>query len=166
MGRGSGWSSIEPTQVVALPSAVGGGASTGGEGLQWWVFPLGITQEWRSALCWFSLPPQAFLFIELLPYPIPSGFLLTAHSSPLPGSALQTPHFSTQPLSTAADTLSGWVGRTGVSTLCTGLTLSCCHRLLPCSLPTENEAPLLSQLSSHQPQQIRIEQNKTFILYL
>ena len=55
-------------------------------------------------------------------------------------------------LAAATDTLSGWVGRAGISTLCTGLTLSCFHRLLPCSLPTENEAPLLSQLSSHQPQ--------------
>ena len=67
MGRGCGWCSIEPTEVVALPSAGGGGASTGGEGLQWWVFPLGITQQWRSVLWWFRLPPQAFLFIELLP---------------------------------------------------------------------------------------------------
>ena len=71
-----------------------------------------------------------------------------AHSSPLPGSALQMPHFSTQPFSAAVDTLSGWVGTAGVSTLCTGLTLSCCHRLLACSLPTENEAPLLSHLGS------------------
>ena len=75
--------------------------------------------------------------------PVPSGCLLTANHSPLPGSALQTPHPSTQPLSAAVATLSGWVGRAGVSTL------SCCHRLLPCSLPTENEAPLLPQLSSH-----------------
>ena len=33
--------------------------------------------------------------------------LLTAHSSPRPESALQTPHFSTQPLSAAVDTFSG-----------------------------------------------------------
>ena len=39
------------------------------------------------------------------------------HSSPLPGSAFQTPHSSTQPLSAVVDTLSGWVGRAGVSTL-------------------------------------------------
>ena len=107
MGGDCGWSSIEPTWVVALPSAWGEGASTGGKGLQWWVFPLSITQQRRSALWWFRLLPQAFLFIELLPYPIPSGFLLTAHSSPRPESALQTPHFSTQPLSAAVDTFSG-----------------------------------------------------------
>ena len=49
-GGGCGWSSIEPTWVVALPSAWGEGASTGGKGLQWWVFPLSITQQRRSAL--------------------------------------------------------------------------------------------------------------------
>ena len=78
----------------------------------------------------------------------PAGCLLTAHSSPLPGSALQTSHSSIQPLSAVVDTLPGWVGRAGVSTLYTRLTLSCCHRLLPCSFPTEDEAPLLSQLGS------------------
>ena len=34
---------------------------------QWWVFALDITQQWRSTLWWFSLPPQAFLFAGLLP---------------------------------------------------------------------------------------------------
>ena len=82
-----------------------------------------------------------------LPF-LQDGSSQRTHSSPLPGSALQTPHSSTQPLSAVLDTLSGWVGRAGVSTLCAGLTLSCCHRLLLCSLPTENEAPLLSQLGS------------------
>ena len=51
-GGGCGWSSIEPTWVVALPSAGRGGASTGEEGLQWRVFPLGISQQRRSALWW------------------------------------------------------------------------------------------------------------------
>ena len=35
--------------------------------------------------------------------PIPSGCFLIASSSPLPRSALQSPHFSTQPLSALAD---------------------------------------------------------------
>ena len=52
IGGGCGWSSIEPTRVVALPSAERGGSSTGGEGLQWWVFPLGISQQRRSTLWW------------------------------------------------------------------------------------------------------------------
>ena len=52
MGGGCGWSSIEPTRVVALPSVGRGGASTGEEGLQWRVFPLGISQQRRSTLWW------------------------------------------------------------------------------------------------------------------
>ena len=43
----------------------------------------------------------------------------------------------------------GWAGLGSVP--CVQVSLSCCHRLLPCSLPTE-KARLLSQLSSHQPQ--------------
>ena len=45
----------------------------------------------------------SILFIDLFPHSRPSGCLLTAHHSPLPGSALQTPHFSTQPLSVLLD---------------------------------------------------------------
>ena len=75
-------------------------------------------------LWWFRLPPQAsHLQSSFLP-PVSSGCLLTANHSPLPGSALQTPYSTTQPLSAVEDTLSGCVGRAGVSTLCTGLTLS------------------------------------------
>ena len=36
--------------------------------------------------------------------PVPSGCLLTVNPSPLPGSALQTPPFSTQALCAAVDT--------------------------------------------------------------
>ena len=45
----------------------------------------------------------SILFIDLLLHSRPSGCLLIAHHSPLPGSALQTPHFSTQPLSLLPD---------------------------------------------------------------
>ena len=41
------------------------------------------------------LPPGAFLAVELLT-PIPSGCLRAAKNSPLPGSTLLTPYFSTQ----------------------------------------------------------------------
>ena len=57
--------------------------------------------------------------------PVPSGCLLTANRSPLPGSALQTPHFRTQPLCAMVDTLSGLGSRAVVSTICRSLTLSC-----------------------------------------
>ena len=94
----------------------------------------------------------SILVIELVHHPRP--LRLSAHS-PQQSSAWvcsPDPTFQHPAFDAAADTLSGWVGRGGISTLCTGLTLSCCNRLLPCSLPAENEAPLLSQLSSHQPQ--------------
>ena len=44
--------------------------------------------------------------------------------------------------------LSGWVGRAGVRTPCAGLTLSCCHTRVAMFSPIENEALLLSKLSS------------------
>ena len=152
MGGGCGWSSIEPTWVVALLSARRGGASTGGEGLQWWVFPLGISQQRRSTLWWSGFLHKHSSYRGPPSPPAPQDV------SPQPTAVLclamlSRPHISAPSLCLQqTDTLSGWVGRAGISTLCTGLTLSCCHRLLPCSLPTENEAPLLSQLSSHQPQ--------------
>ena len=44
-GGGSSWG-CEITQPCGSPaSAWPGGAGVGGEGLQWWVFPLGITQQ-------------------------------------------------------------------------------------------------------------------------
>ena len=85
-------------------------------------FPSGITEQHRSA----SLVVQASLESSSLP-PVPSGCILLANHCPLPGFALQTPRSSTQPLSTLEHTLSGLVGRAGISTLCTGLTLSYMH---------------------------------------
>ena len=82
-------------------------------------FPSGITQLRRSA----SLVFQASLESSPLP-PVPSGCILMANRCPLPEFALQTPRSSTQPLSTLEHTLSGWVGRAGISTMHTFLTLS------------------------------------------
>ena len=53
-----------------------------------------------------------------------------------------------EPLSAAGDTLSGWVGRAGVSTPCTGLTLSCCHRLAATFSSPDVESTLLFLLPS------------------
>ena len=47
--------------------------------------------------------PQASCLQSSSLMPIPSGCFLIASSSPLPRSALQSPHFSTQPLSALAD---------------------------------------------------------------
>ena len=129
-GGGRGWGSIEPTRVVALPSA-GNEAPTQGERGCNGLLPFGhhslkalcamVVQASSTCIPMCRAPPSL--------RPILSGHFLTANLSPLPGSALQTPHSSTQPLSAAVDTLSGWVGRAGVSTLCRGLTLSCSHML-------------------------------------
>ena len=81
--------------------------------------------QWQPCLClslsngalllWRSgLPPQAFLVVELL-NPVPTGCLLTANSSPLPRSALQTPRSSTQPLCAPTDTHLG-LGHQGCGT--------------------------------------------------
>ena len=111
------------------------GASTGGERLQWGS-SLWTSLNNGALLCGgsgfhkhpiYRAPPS--------PPPIPSWCLLTVNSSPLPGSALHTPHSSTQPLSAVVDTLSGWVGRARVSALYAGLlcpaATDSCHVLFP-----------------------------------
>ena len=84
--------------VLALvgvpPIAPGAGAGVWGERPRWWPCPSCTTQHWRLPLQ-SVLPPGAFLAVEPLA-PIPSGCLHAANSSPLLGSALQTPSFSTQ----------------------------------------------------------------------
>ena len=88
-------------------------------------------------------------FAELSPHSRP--LRISPQSQPQSSAWVCSPNPTFQhpePLSAVVDTLSGWVGRAGVSTLCTRLTLCCCHRLLVCSLSTENEARLLSQLGS------------------
>ena len=126
MGVGCGWSSIEPTQVVALPSAGRGGASTGGEGLQWWVFPLGITQQWRSALV-VQASSTSILVYRAPPSPLSPQDVSSQPTGVLCLGLLSRPHISAPSLCLQQWTFSGWVGRAGISTLRTGLTLSCCQ---------------------------------------
>ena len=85
-----------------------------------------------------------------------------ANRCPLAGSALQMPHSSTQPLSASEDTLSGWVGRAGISTLRPHLTMSytlvavfSSHRergspSVPTELPPGRGFPRYGDLSSLQ----------------
>ena len=68
-GGGRGWGSIEPTRVVALPSARNE-APTQGERSCNGLLPFGH-HRWRSALWWFRLPPHAFPCVELLPHSHP-----------------------------------------------------------------------------------------------
>ena len=103
----------------------------------------GASLLWRS-----GFPLQAFLVADFLTS-IPSGCLRTVNRSLLPGSALQTPHFSTQPPYTLATHLSGWGTQgCGEDHLCRS------HSVLPAtdrllgSPPIAPKVPLLSQLIS------------------
>ena len=84
----------------------------------------------------------SILFTELLPPSRPFRCLLTSNRSPLPGSALQTPHLRTQPLGAMVDILSG-LGEQGWGQD----HLRRSHSVLPASdwccllFPSENEAP-------------------------
>ena len=75
--------------------------------------------------------------------PVPWGYLLRANRSPLPGSALQTPHFSTLSpcLQWWTPSQAGWAGQGSVPrvqvSLCPPAT-----RWLPCSLPRMWSSPL------------------------
>lgn len=83
------------------------------------------------------------------PHSRPSGCLLRANCSPLPGPALQTPHFSTpSPCLQQGHPLRLGVGMAGVSTPCTGLTLSCCHTLAATFSSPDVESTLLFLLPS------------------
>ena len=84
----------------------------------------------------------SILFAEYLPPSRPFRCLLTSTCSPLPGSALQTPHLRTQPLCAMVDTLSGLGEQSwGQDHLWSS------HSVLPASdwcclfFPSENEAP-------------------------
>ena len=56
-----------PNPVGVLASAWPGGAGIGGEGLQWWFFPLGITQQRCSASLVVQASSTSIPFAELLP---------------------------------------------------------------------------------------------------
>ena len=145
MGGDCGWSSIEPTWVVALPSAWGEGASTGGKGLQWWVFPLGITQQWRSALV-VQASSTSILVYRAPPSPLSPQDVSSQPTGVLCLGLLSRPHISAPSLCPQQWTpyQAGWAGLGSVP--CVQVSLCPAARLLPCS------PPFLSQLSSHQPQ--------------
>ena len=91
---------------------------------------MGITHQWRSALWWFRLLPQASRLQSSPPHSRP--LRISPQSQPQSSAWVCSPNPTFQhpePLSAVVDTLSGWVGRAGVSTPCTGLTLSSCHTL-------------------------------------
>ena len=79
------------------------GAGAWGERLQWRPRPLRVTQQWCFAAMAIRVSSTSIPVADCLT-PVPSGCLLAAYSSPLPGFAFQTPHSSFQVLSAPADT--------------------------------------------------------------
>ena len=146
-GGGCGWGSEGLRGWSSSSSLVRKGGQKG-QGMQW-AASLGFTHQRHSALWWFRLPPQAAHLQSSSRSPILSGCFLTANLSPLPWSALWTPHFSTQHLSAVVDVPLRLGGQgSGEDPVCRSLSLSCCHMRFAMFSPTENEALLLSKLSS------------------
>ena len=112
-----------PNPVGVLASAWPGGAGIGGEGLQWWFFPLGITQQRCSASLVVQASSTSIPFAELLPPSCP--LRMSPHSQPQ-SSAWVCSH-----ISGPSPRVQWWTPRSGlgsravVSTVCRGLTLSC-----------------------------------------
>ena len=100
-GGGHGWGSKDPRLGRVLPSPWLAGAGTrdkGCSGLIPWASLKNDTLSMVVQASSRSIPLETSSLT-----PVPSGCLLRANHSPLPGSALQTPHFSTQPLSASLD---------------------------------------------------------------
>ena len=121
----------KPAQVGAPPGAGRGQNCWLGKGLQWWSWPLCITQQQHlaSILPW---PSETFPVVELLT-PFPSGCLFTTNSCLFPGSALQTLIFSIQPSSAPGD-IQSRTHRAAAWAMCTVLTLFCLPQTACCVL--------------------------------
>ena len=129
MGGGCGWSSIEPTELVALPSAGGGGAAMVG-------LPFG--HHSTVALC--SLVVQAsstsILAYRAPPSPPSPQDVSSQHTAVLCLGLLSRPHISAPSLCLQQWILfqAGWAGlgpAPGVQvSLCPAAT-DCCHVLFP-----------------------------------
>ena len=132
-GGGHGWGLKRPTWVEFFVVFSRRGRHKG-QGMHW-ASSLGVSHQCHSALWWFRLPPQASRLQSSSHSPIPSGCFLKANLNPLPGSALWTPHFSTQPLSAAVGVplRLGGQGR-GQDPVCRSHSVLLPH-WLPCSLP-------------------------------
>ena len=110
--------------------------------------PFVLTQQWHfnSVVFWASSRNISNCGV---PHPIPSGCLCTVNNRPLPGSALQTPCSSTQPLSMPADTCLRLVYTRAVAwTICVGLTLFGPTQAGFCTLLWALKALFLSRLIS------------------
>lgn len=138
---GKGHRGKAATSIVRAPTLVGApyclvrrGQHRGRRGYRrWWVFALGITHQWCSALWWLRLPPQAFLFAELSSLPSlrmsPQSQLQSSAWVCSPNPTFQHPRPCLQQ---GTPSQAGGHGRGQYP--CTGLTLSCCHTLAARSL--------------------------------
>ena len=131
--------------MTAFPRAWQGGAGTEGKQLQWGGggLPFGITQQWRSA----SLVIQASSTSIHACGALHSCLLRSSHSQEQASPWVCSP--STQRLSAVLITprTLRWAGL-GSAPCVHGPLWPAATPWLPCSPLTENEAPLLSRLSS------------------
>ena len=100
-GGGRGWGLKSPTWVEFFVVLDEQRATQG----TWDAMGFLFGRHSPMALCSMVVQasPQASCLQSSSVMAIPSGCFLIANSSPLPWSALQTPHFSTQPLSALVD---------------------------------------------------------------
>ena len=101
MGEAMAGGSTDPRLGRVLPSPWLAGAGTRDKGCSGLIPWASLNKDTLSVVVHAS--STSMPFIDLLLHSRPSGCLLIAHHSPLPGSALQTPHFSTQHLSALLD---------------------------------------------------------------
>ena len=142
MEGGSGWGSIEPTRVVALPSARNEGPTQGERGCNG---PLPFGHHSPMALCAMVVPASSTCIpICRAPPSLPSPQDVSSQpAAVLCLGLLCRPHLlAPSPyLQWWTPSQAGWAGLESVPceevSLCPAAT-----RWLPCSLPTENEAPL------------------------
>ena len=151
-GGGRGWGSIEPTRVVALPSARNEAPTQGERGCNG-LLPFGHHSP--KALCAMVVQASSTCIPMCRPTPsLPSPQDVSSQpTAVLCLGLLSRPHIPAPSpcLQQWTPSQAGWAELGSApcveASLCPVPT---CWLL--CSLPTENEAPLLSQLSSHQPQ--------------
>ena len=115
-----------PNPVGVLASASPEGAGIGGEGLQWWFFPLGITQQRCSASLVVQASSTSIPVCRAPPSLLSPQDVSSQSTAVLCLGLLSKPHISgPSPCVQWWTPLSGLGSRAVVSAICRGLTLSC-----------------------------------------
>ena len=133
-GGGHGWGSKDPRLGRVLPSPWLAGAGTRDKGCSGLIPWASLNNDTLSMVVQASSRSIPLETSSLTP--VPSGCILTANRSPLPGSALQIPHFGTQPLSALLDMPlrlggQGWGQHPVCRSHCVLLPHTVCHVLFP-----------------------------------